>query len=97
MARLKAAPPQISPNAAVQQSFADTYTAAAHKGAMDLSRQSELAGADHYQRAASARNSAVLAGLGNLSQQQQNRFAREQAMQRAAMGQQGGGLLGGLL
>ena len=101
MANLQAAPPRFHPNQAVQQNFADNFTAAAHKGAMDLGRQNTLAGADYRQQATQAQNNAVLAGLSTLGQQQQNQFARDQAMQKMAYGwmgdMMGGGLLGGLL
>lgn len=101
MQNLQAAPPTFSKNAAVQDSFADTYRPMAQQAAMELSRANTGQAADYRQKATQAQNNAVLSGLAALNTQEQNANARSQAMQKMAYDWMGnmfnGGMLGGLL
>lgn len=70
---------------------------------MDFSRANTMAAADYTTRANAVQNQAVLGGLGQLAQQQQNAIQRDLAMQDMGydwmgnMFNTGKGLLGGLL
>lgn len=102
MGRMQAVPTMYG-SPALQGHFADLYRPTGQRAAMEFDRANTQQRQQYFGRAAEGQNQSALAGLGLLSEQEQNAMQRGQAAQKIAYGWMNdmfsgaGKLLGGLL